>query len=222
MEDWKKVREIVRKTFDVIADSWTHLRARPVKEVLYFLQFVRKGKVLDLGCGNGRNLVPFLEIGVKGFGVDFSSKMIREAKRFLEKHQVKAYLVIADFLHLPFKDSLFDYSIFTRSLHHLPTKKLRIRALEEVRRVTRRNGKILLSVWRRYYPRFIFDFFSSLFEKKFGFGDVYKKWRYHGVVYKRFYHLYSKKEILEELREAKLNVKVFFRDDGNFVSILEP
>jgi hypothetical protein len=100
----------------------------------------------------------------------------------------------------------------------LPTTELRIKSLEEVVRVAKNGAEILVTVWRRYYPRFLIDFFSNIFEKKFEFGDVYKKWRYHGKVYKRFYHLYSKKEFEKELKEAKLDIQVLYISNGNLIA----
>ena len=222
-EEILKERLRLRDVYETIADSWSHLRVRPLPEIFEFLNSIKKqGIVLDIGCSNCRNLVPFLERGFKCVGFDFSKGMIREAKKFLSKRGLSAHLLIADVLNLPFKENVFDYVIFTRVLHHLPTKKLRTETLKEIGKIVKKDGKILITVWRRYFPRFIIDFLSNIFEKKFEFGDVYKKWTYHGKVYKRFYHLYSKKEIEEEVIGANLKIKKFSCDDGNFILICEP
>ncbi|MEM5790648.1 MAG: class I SAM-dependent methyltransferase, partial [Candidatus Aenigmatarchaeota archaeon] len=200
----------------------THLRARPLPEVIDFSNSIkRQGLILDVGCSNCRNLIPFLEKDFNCIGIDFSKGMIREAKKFLKRRGFNAFLVVADVFNLPFKERKIDYVIFTRVLHHLPTRKLRIEVLKEIRRILNENGKILITVWRRYFPRFLIDFFSNIFEKKFEFGDTYKKWTYHGKTYKRFYHLYSKKEIEEELISSGFKIKKFYSDNGNFVSICE-
>ena len=222
VEEILKERARLREVYETIADSWTHLRARPLPEVIEFSNSIKKpGLILDAGCSNCRNLLPFLEKEFKCIGFDFSKGMIREAKKFLEKRGFSAILLVADILDLPFKEKCFDYIIFTRVLHHLPTSKLRVRVLEEIKKTLKPGGKILITVWRRYYPRFLRDFFSNLFEKKFEFGDTFKKWTYHGKVYKRFYHLYSRKEFESELSNAGLKVKRFYRDDGNFIAICE-
>jgi SAM-dependent methyltransferase len=219
MEDVKKE---LRKTWTIIADSWTHLRARPIPEVLDFSSSIQKnGLILDVGCGNCRNLVPFLKRGFVCVGFDFSKSMIRESKIFLKKRGLNTNLLIADFSKPPFKEKVFDYIIFTRSLHHIPKKEARIEALNEVSRIAKNKGKILISVWRRYYPRFLFDFFSSFFERKFEFGDVHKKWTYHGKIYRRFYHLYSFKEFESELKESNLKIKSIHKDNGNIIAKCE-
>ncbi|MFH7882507.1 MAG: methyltransferase domain-containing protein [Candidatus Aenigmatarchaeota archaeon] len=222
VEEILKERLRLREVYETIADSWTHLRARPLPEVIDFSNSIkRQGLILDVGCSNCRNLIPFLEKDFNCIGIDFSKGMIREAKKFLKRRGFNAFLVVADVFNLPFKERKIDYVIFTRVLHHLPTRKLRIEVLKEIRRILNENGKILITVWRRYFPRFLIDFFSNIFEKKFEFGDTYKKWTYHGKTYKRFYHLYSKKEIEEELISSGFKIKKFYSDNGNFVSICE-
>jgi ubiquinone/menaquinone biosynthesis C-methylase UbiE len=218
----EEVKKKLRETWSAIADSWTHLRARPLPEVIEFCSSIEKpGLVLDIACGNCRNLIPFLERGFSCVGFDFSKSMVREAKNFLKRKNLSANLLIADVTNLPFKEKAFDYVIFTRALHHIPTKKARIETLNEVKRTIKEKGEILITVWRRFYPQFLTDFFSNIFEKKFEFGDTYKKWTYHGKVYKRFYHLYSEKEFESELKESKLKIKSIFKDNGNIIARCE-
>jgi ubiquinone/menaquinone biosynthesis C-methylase UbiE len=215
----EKIISELKETWSTIADSWTHLRVKALEEVINFCYSISKiGLVLDIGCGNARNLVPFLERGFPCVGLDFSKSMIREAKIFLKRRELSANFLIADVRFLPFKEKIFDYVLYTRTLHHLPTTKLRIKSLEEVSRVAKSEAEVLVTVWRRYYPRFLTDFFSNIFEKKFEFGDVYKKWRYHGKVHKRFYHLYSRKEFERELNEAKFKIQVLYTSNGNLIA----
>src|SRR5436309_1151821 len=41
------------------------------------------GRVLDVGCGTGRSLVPLLADGVEAVGCDLSAAMLRQARRRL-------------------------------------------------------------------------------------------------------------------------------------------
>lgn len=217
------VIEELKKTWNVLADSWVNLRVKPVEEVVDFCYSIPrpKGKVLEVACGNGRNLVPFLERGFACVGVDFSKSMVREARKFLKKRGFDVRFVIADMRFLPFKDDSFACAINVRSLHHVPTRELRVLCLREMKRVCKNNSSLLLSVWKRSYPRFLIDVLKSLFSKRFEFGDVYKEWNYRGKVYKRFYHLYSPEELEKELEEAGLEARVVYCVKDNLVAKCE-
>ena len=52
-----------------------------------FSKKINSGLILDAGCGNGRNSIPFLEKKLKCVELDFSKTMIREAKKFLKRRK---------------------------------------------------------------------------------------------------------------------------------------
>ena len=196
-----------REVWDILADSWTHLRVRPEPEIIEFSKKTR-GKVLDVGCGNCRNLLPFLEKKVDCFGLDYSKGMIREAKKFLKRRGLKAKLIVGNASRLPFKEKVFEKVICVRTLHHLEKREERIETLKELKRV---GNEILISVWKKWQRRFIFKLLKNFFS-----SDVYVEWRYHGKVYKRFYHLYTKRELEKDLKEAKVKAKkIWFDRKGN-------
>jgi ubiquinone/menaquinone biosynthesis C-methylase UbiE len=202
-----------REVWENLADSWTHLNVKPEEEVINFSKSINKGPVLDLGCGNCRNSLPFLERKIDCVGLDFSKGMIREAKRFLKKRNLKENLVIGSLEDLPFKKGSFLLVICIRTLHHLETRGFRLKALEEMKRV---GIKILMSEWKRWQPRFIWQLIKSFFSGHF--ADVYVDWNYHGKIYKRFYHLYTKKELEDDLKNAGLKIEKIWYDDGNIWS----
>jgi len=45
--------------------------------------------ILEIGCGEGGNLVPFLDLGCKVFGIDISDSKIDHALRFFQDHPQK-------------------------------------------------------------------------------------------------------------------------------------
>ena len=76
--------------------------------------------------------------------------------------------------------------------------------------------KILMSEWKRWQPRFIWQLIKSFFFSHF--ADVYVDWNYHGKIYKRFYHLYTKKELEDDLKEVGLKIEKIWYDGGNIWS----
>jgi ubiquinone/menaquinone biosynthesis C-methylase UbiE len=202
-----------REIWEILSNSWTNLHVKPEEEVVNFSKIINKGPVLDLGCGNCRNSLPFLEKNIGCVGLDFSKGMVREAKKFLTKRNLNENLVIGSLEELPFKKGSFLLVMCIRTLHHLEKRKLRLKALQEMKRV---GIKILLSVWKIWQTRFIWQLIKSFFSGHF--ADVYVDWNYHGKIYKRFYHLYTKKELEDDLKNAGLKIEKIWYDDGNIWS----
>jgi len=186
-----------RDVWETVADSWTNLYNKPEKEIIDISKKINKGPILDLGCGNCRNSLPFLERKIDCVGLDFSKGMIREAKKLLKKNKLKESLVIGNLVDLPFKKGSFLLVMCIRTLHHVETRENRIKALKEMKRV---GIKFLICGWERWQSRFIGYLIKSFF--KGHFADVYVDWNYHGKIYKRFYHLYTKEELENDLRNV--------------------
>ncbi|MBR9682552.1 MAG: class I SAM-dependent methyltransferase, partial [Candidatus Aenigmarchaeota archaeon] len=62
-----------REVWDKIAPGWSPLKQRPWPPEIQNIKDW-KGKILDDGCGNGRNLSIFKDSEL--YGTDFSSSMI--------------------------------------------------------------------------------------------------------------------------------------------------
>ncbi len=76
--------EIQAKVWDKIAKLWHKYRDRPIPEVVNFLQG-KKGKILDLGCGSGRN---FIKLDAELYAVDFSSEQLKHAREIARSQTI--------------------------------------------------------------------------------------------------------------------------------------
>ena len=102
------------------------------------IQKSEHGKILDIGCGNA-NLFNLLSNNkYELYGVDFSEKMIDEAKRTCN---TKATFAVADAESLPFDDDTFDIIVCNASFHHYTHPDT---VLGEMHRVLKCNGKLLI------------------------------------------------------------------------------
>src|SRR3989344_4737155 len=104
-----------QEIWDLMAPNWNNFRQRPIKE-LSKLKW-KKGKILDVGCGNCRNLLPFKNL--ECYGLDFSKNMLNEAKKFSKKQHFKVKLKYGHLEKLPYKQNEFDYLLAIAVLHHL-------------------------------------------------------------------------------------------------------
>lgn len=100
-----------------------------------------KGRILEVGVGTGKNL-EYYGKGVRVVGIDLSFGMLeraRESLRRLKNKNIK--LKQMDAQKLDFEDSSFDYVVCTLVLCSVPEPVL---VLKEMKRVVKKNGKILL------------------------------------------------------------------------------
>ncbi len=137
--------------WDKIAKEWNRMRQKPTEFAIDLANEWKPGKILDIGCGNARNLKPFLEKGFDCTGIDSSRELIKLAKE--RTRGIK--LLQANAAKLPFPDNSFDYVICLAVLHHLKPKDHE-KALSEIKRVLKQGGKAAIAVWNKLQPRFVF------------------------------------------------------------------
>ena len=105
----------------------------------------KKSKILDVGCGFGNNLLPFLDKNFRTYGVEIDKKICEIAKKILKKRYPKKRINI-DVGHnrfLPYRDNTFDLLI-TNTLHYEENQKNVDSALKEYSRVIKRNKFFLV------------------------------------------------------------------------------
>ncbi len=108
-------------------------------QMLEWLEIKKKSnqKLLDAGCGGGfflKEAEKFLDCT----GIDFSSQAISQAKK-----NCSSKLVLGTVSKLPFKSNSFNFVACLGSLEHFIEIK---KALSEMKRVLKKNGKINIFV----------------------------------------------------------------------------
>jgi ubiquinone/menaquinone biosynthesis C-methylase UbiE len=98
--------------------------------------------LLDIGCGTGRHLLLFNNLGLKVTGADTSCFMLDKAK---EKVNEKSLICLSEEEPFPFEDKSFDLSIIFLTLEFC---KDPIRILKEAERVTK--SRIFIGFLNRF------------------------------------------------------------------------
>lgn len=133
--------------YDLLVWLLTHGRPRAFRRTLAGLARLARGEsVLDIGCGTGSlALEAKRQVGPTGtvVGIDASPEMIARArsKALRAGAEVTFHQAVAE--ALPFPDAQFDVVLSTLMLHHLP-RPVRQRCMQEIRRVLRRDGRVLV------------------------------------------------------------------------------
>lgn len=141
-------RDPSQEHFDDIADVYDETLPSHVtdhylrKRVAYIRANAPRGaRVLDMGCGTG---VLARELDAAGYdvvGLDPSQPMLGVMGR--EAPNVEA--VRGSGTDLPFSDGEFDFAVSVATMHHVADRAAVRRALEEMARVVRPGGSVL--VW---------------------------------------------------------------------------
>jgi SAM-dependent methyltransferase len=99
--------------------------------------FIEDGVLLEIGCGRGEYLAKMRNLGWNVRGVDVSQEAIDFAR---SHYQLEVCVAGAD--HLPYDDAFFDIVFLKHVLEHLREP---IAAMQEIRRVLKPNGRILIT-----------------------------------------------------------------------------
>ncbi len=143
----KRTRRIdVRRGYDLWAPTYDKT-PNPVvvmdsRFALRLLRPSRGERILDAGCGTGRNLKRILESGAIAYGVDFSPGMLQTARRLIPE----ASLVQANLEALPFRRESFDAILCALVGEHMPDLHA---CFDEFRAVLKTNGRLVFTV---YHP----------------------------------------------------------------------
>lgn len=100
--------------------------------------------VLDLGCGDGRNIRTVLERTMCVVGLDNDVKAIQDVKNRFGQNSYPEF-VCGDIIKLPFEKESFDVSVMFMVFYNLQKKKMM--ALREVYRVLKRKGILLIDTF---------------------------------------------------------------------------
>lgn len=183
-----------QQIWEKIAEPWSKFRNRPPQEVINFLKD-KEGKVLDLGCGSGRNFIK--NDNIEYYGIDFSSEMIKLAQKAAKAQAIQAKLKQGDATNISFEDNFFDAALFISTLHCIEDEGARKRALEELFRVLKEGSEAMISVWNKGAGGRL----SSL-DAKEGFIN----WSKDGRKYPRYYYAYDKPELEQLLQEIGFTI----------------
>lgn len=147
-------RQDIRIFFDDMSvDRERRMAERPLihyeatqrqKAVLALLQPQIGDLILDLGCGNARDIREFLNCACHSVGVDISPGMLLDGQRRIAAHSGPgtADLLTGDALILPFASNTFDKVVSSEVIEHIPSWQT---ALTEMVRVLKPGGTLVIT-----------------------------------------------------------------------------
>lgn len=145
-EETKAFYNKIAKVYDLLAER----SEQPIRDISFEKLAPRPGeRILEIGVGTGHNLARIAKaLGSKGkaFGIDLAEKMVAAAHKTVEKEGCADVVDVrcGDAEDLPYEGESMDAVVmnFTLELFDIPNMQ---RVLEEVHRVLRHEGRIVVA-----------------------------------------------------------------------------
>lgn len=177
-------KKYVYETYEAIAKEFDDTRFCRWNSVRNFLDTLNNYSLIaDVGCGNGKNMKyksenkEYIYIG---------NDTCKNILNLIKNNNFNTLL--ANGLSLPYRDHCFDATISIAVLHHIYNNNDRILFIKELIRITKKNGKIHFTVWSNDIRKKNMEHIQN--------NDYFILWKNK---YKRYYHLFSKDEIIDLL-----------------------
>ncbi|MBU2028917.1 methyltransferase domain-containing protein, partial [Patescibacteria group bacterium] len=208
----KKIIQNTEKGYDLISQKFTQTRNHLWSDLEFIGSYCKKGdKVLDFGCGNGR-LLDFLgKKGIEYVGVDISAKLLKEAQNQFRGPEIE-FQKISGLDSLPLEDNSFNVVYAIAVFHHLPSREIRKKMAEELYRILRPEGTIVITVWNLWQNKYWRNIFFNWEEKILGrsfldWNDCYINFQDNrGQVFSRYHHAFAKRELTELFLQAGFSI----------------
>ena len=208
--------------YNKMADEWSRKRWKLPSDIIALKSYAKSGdKILDLGCGSGYLFELFDSSDFEYSGVDVSKGQIENCK----KKYPSGNFQISKADSLNFSDSNFDIIYCLSTIHHVPSEEKRAEFLNEIKRVLKPNGTLIMTVWNLAShlgdkmvdePDFSGKVDTNDYFVPFNIGE-------EGQTVGRYIHCFSTDELADLISNAGFNIterKLVDRGIGRHQNIL--
>ncbi len=161
-------------------------------------------KLLDAGCGNGKNMVYANKLGFQTIGFDVCPELVSICKS-------KTLNVYQNDILSEIKEK-YDVIICIAVIHHLKSVEERNKVLTNLYNALNPGGKLLVTAWSFE----LFDYEGKVFEKA---GDNIVGWNKKA---ERYYYIYNEKDWKKQMKDCELEDKCNISwEKQNWISVIE-
>lgn len=114
----------------------------------YYIPYIQRvtgyipTKVLEVGCGEGGNLLPFAESGCEVIGVDIDASRIKQARTFFTEKKQKGVFIASDIFELRALNSHFSLILMHDVIEHIENK---VQFLSDIKSYLSSNGVLFIA-----------------------------------------------------------------------------
>jgi ubiquinone/menaquinone biosynthesis C-methylase UbiE len=104
-------------------------------------------KILDMGCGDGRNIILFKQLGFKVYGAEIGQEIVDKIKSNLYKQGVNGVIIkVSTNDNICFSDNFFDYLLSWNECYYMQGRRNFQKYVKEFARVMKPGGMLILSI----------------------------------------------------------------------------
>lgn len=174
--------------------------------------FPQNARILDVGCGMGREAFNLYDMGFNVTAIDISEKAIKGAKKIACELNRNITFLLTNGMDLPFDDNFFDVVIiWNQTFGLIYSESNQVAFLKECKRVLRDNGIISFSGHEREYEEINYP--QCLVDKKFF------PYKYEDI----YWELFTMDELKELAQNSGLNIlncqrgKLYYEEEGTII-----
>tara|TARA_B100000242_G_C43052582_1_gene491873 strand:+ start:2681 stop:3346 length:666 start_codon:yes stop_codon:yes gene_type:complete len=205
--------ENVFKVYDKIYDHFSDTRISPWDGVMNFIDNLPPDSFgLEIGCGNGKNMIYAKNKGHSISGIDTCQGLIKVCKdKGLNVQHGNA-------INQTYVDGIFDFCMSIAVFHHLATEESRNKAVMNMINVLKSGGKGLITVWAVEQ--------NGSTNKKFKPGHNIVKWnkpynidnKRHYEIYDRYYYVFTEEMFKNYMNffTKYITINTIFNEKGNW------
>ena len=201
-------REHVQKVYDEIDPHFSSTRYKAWPGVVHFIETLSPNSLLlDVGCGNGKNLG--IRKDIIDIGTDISIPLCEIA------HQRKNEIFGSTALNLQIKSNIFDSVICIAVIHHFASYERRVQCLKEISRVLKVGGTAFVTAWATKQSSKTYSEQDQMIS-----WQMDKRWDQDEKQYERFYHFFVEgefKQLIQDIPELVLQSETW--EAGNWQAL---
>ena len=191
----------------------TYFQELAATSELHFLPYIRRftsvtpqSRILEIGCGEGGNLLPFAYLGCRVTGIDLSENRIRQARQFFQEEGIPATFIASDIFQITHLEEAFDIVLIHDVIEHISGKQ---RFLEHIKCFLAPGGILFIS-----FPAWQMPFGGhqqicrNRCVSRLPFIHLLPAGAYSGLLH-RFGESQARIEELLDIRECRTSIELF-------------
>lgn len=196
----------VNSVYDAIAPHFDHTRYKPWPGIKKFVESLPPySTLIDVGCGNGRNIG--ISPKIVDIGTDFSFPLCKIAA------SKKKNVFCASALDLPVRSDSFDSVICIAVIHHFASEERRVQCLKEISRILRVGGKAFVTAWATKQKKKVIKEQDQMVP-----WHMQKEFDEKQQDYQRFYHFFEEdefKKLVDQVPSLQFDSQEWEADNWN-------